>query len=119
MARKVDRGVRGVVAQIDSRLAELDAQLASVEGLMAERRRLLHARRTLTGDTAQVGGLTRRVTQDEVADYLAEHPGVRAGAIAKALGVPLVNISQHLHRGKDTRFERKPDGWHLRKPKRT
>ena len=109
---------RAVVTQIDARLAELDAQLASVEGLMAERRRLLHARRALTGDTSQVGGMSRRVTQDEVADFLGKHPGVRAGAIAKGLGVPLVNISQHLHRGKDTRFERKADGWHLRKAAR-
>jgi len=110
--------MRGVVAQIDERIADLDRQLASVEGLMAERRRLLNARRMITGDASQVGGLTRRVTQDEVADYLAKHPGVRAGVIAKDLGVPLVNISQHLHRGKDTRFERKPDGWHLRKAAR-
>jgi len=107
-----------VVAQIDARLAEVDRELESVEGLMAERRRLLQARRTLTGDSAAVGGLTLRVTQDEVAEYLAANPGVRAGAIANALGVPLVNISQHLHRGKDTRFERRPDGWYVRAGKR-
>jgi len=114
VARKGKPGVRGVVAQIDARLAELDSELKTADGLMAERRRLLHARRTLTGDTTPVGGLTRRVTQDEVAEYLSVNPGVRAGAIANALGVPLVNISQHLHRGKDTRFERRPDGWFLR-----
>ncbi len=118
MTRKRDGGARGVVAQIDARIAELDRELESADALMAERRRLLQARRALTGDTSPVGGLTRRVTQDEVAAYLAKHPGVRAGAIAKALGVPLVNISQHLHRGKDTRFERKPDGWYLRKGQR-
>ena len=74
MAGKGNPGVRGVVTQIDARLAELDAQLESVDDLMAERRRLLHARRALTGDTTPVGGLTRRVTQDEVAAYLASIP---------------------------------------------
>ena len=115
MTRRPGPGSRGVVAQIDARLAELDRELELVDGLMAERRRLLQARRALTGDTAPAGGLVRRVTQDEVAAFLAANPGVRAGVIAKALGVPLVNISQHLHRGKDTRFERRPDGWYLRK----
>ena len=114
MASRKGPGVRGVVAQIDARLAELDEQLEQVGELMAERRRLLQARRTLTGDTATVGGLVRRVTQDEVASYLAEHPGSRAGAIAKVLGVSLTTISQHLHRGRETRFERRADGWHLR-----
>jgi hypothetical protein len=111
---KRDRGTRSVVAQIDARLAEVDRELESVDALMAERRRLLQARRALTGETAAVGGLVRRVTQDEVAAYLGAHPGARAGEIAKALGVTLVTISQHLHRGKDSRFERRPDGWHLR-----
>lgn len=114
MSGKRDRRSRGVVAQIDARLAEVDRELESVDALMAERRRLLQARRALTGESAPVGGLVRRVTQDEVAAYLGEHPGARAGEIAKALGVVLVTISQHLHRGKDSRFERRPDGWHLR-----
>jgi hypothetical protein len=106
----------GVVSQIDQRLSELDRELESMTGLMAERRRLLAARQTLTGERVSSGpDLVRRVSQDQVAEYLATHPGSRAGAIAGALGVPLTNISQHLHRGRETRFERRSDGWHLRK----
>ena len=84
--------------------------------LMAERRRLLQARQAITGERISSGpDLVRRISSDQIAEYLAEHPGSRAGAIANALGVPLTNVSQHLHRGKDTRFERRPDGWHVRK----
>ncbi len=116
-ATATKRPSRGVVAEIDARLAEVDRELASVEDLMAERRRLVQARRALTGEGPQNGTLLRRITQDEVIAYLGKHPGVRAGVIAKDLGVPLTNISQHLHRGKDTIFERRKDGWHLRKAK--
>jgi len=105
----------GVVSQIDRRLSELDGELESMGELMAERRRLVVARQALTGERASSGpDLVRRVSQDQVAEYLTEHPGSRAGEIAGALGVALTNISQHLHRGRDTRFERRPDGWHVR-----
>lgn len=105
-----------MLVQIDARIAELDEQLAGARELIAERRRLIQARETLTGERRRSGGdpLLRRVTQEEVADFLAEHPGSRAAVIARALGVPLTNISQHLHRGKESRFERRKDGWHLR-----
>lgn len=108
-----DAGSRGVLAQIDARLAELDTELAMANELLAERRRLLSAKATLTGERTGSGGLVRRITQDQVAGYLAERPGARATEIAGALGVPLTTVSQHLHRGKDTRFQRRDDGWHL------
>jgi predicted ArsR family transcriptional regulator len=61
-----------------------------------------------------------QISQDEVATYLAEHSGSRAGAIAKTLGVPLARVSSHLYRGKHTRFVSRDDGWHLREqPKPT
>jgi hypothetical protein len=109
------KGSRSVLAQLDGRLAELDRELERAGELMAERRQLLAARAALTGERAPVGSsLVRRVTQDEVATYLEQHPGSRAAGIARDLGVPLTNISQHLHRGRDTRFERREDGWHCR-----
>ena len=115
---KRDAGSRGVLAQIDARLAELDSELAKANELLAERRRLLSARATLTGERTDSGsgGLVRRITQDQVAAHLAKHPGARASEIAGALGVPLTTVSQHLHRGKDSRFQRRQDGWHLRQP---
>jgi len=95
-----NRGSRAVIAQLDARLSELDRELRGMSELMAERRRLLAARTAITGQRLSVSGsYVRRVTQDEIAAYLAEHPGVRASVIARELGVPLTNISQHLHRG--------------------
>ncbi len=96
--------------EIDARLARVERELASYEELVAERERLRAARAALVGEP--VG--PQRVSQDDVASYLAEHPGSRAKEIADALGVSLQTISAHLYRGKLTRFVSRPDGWHLR-----
>jgi len=103
------RASRGVVAEIDDRLKTLDEQLAAHEPLRAERERLRSARATLLGE-----GPAGQVTQDDVADYLAEHPGSRPRQIAEALGVTAGRVSAHLYRAKNTRFVSHGDGWHLR-----
>lgn len=115
MSRARVGGVRGVVEGIDRRIAELDRNLESVPGWMAERRSLLAARRELTGESgpSPVPGVLRRVTRDEVAGFLVEHPGSRAAVIARGLGVALTTISQHLHRGRGRVFERREDGWYV------
>jgi DNA-directed RNA polymerase specialized sigma24 family protein len=100
---------RGVVAEIDERLKSLDKQLASHAELLSERDRLRAARATLLGESP-----TGQITQDQVASYLAEHPGSRSGEIARALGVSSGRVSAHLYRAKETRFESRSDGWYLR-----
>jgi hypothetical protein len=110
-------GVRGVLAGIDTELEHVEKQLADYEDLLAERRRLLAARAALTGERGVTIGASgkRRISQDEVAAYLAEHPDSWPADIAGALGVPVTNVSAHLHRGKDTRFFRGGSGWRLRR----
>jgi DNA-directed RNA polymerase specialized sigma24 family protein len=108
-ARGVGKASRGVVAEIDERLKSLDEQIAAHEELLAERDRLRAARATLLGE-----GPPGQITQDEVAAYLAEHPGSRPGEIAQALGVTPGRVSAHLYRAKHTRFVSRGDGWHLR-----
>ncbi len=108
----IGRASRGVVAEIDERLKSLDEQLASHEDLLAERERLRSARATLLGESP-----TRQISQEDIAGYLAEHPGSRPGEIAEALGVSSGRVSAHLYRAKSTRFVSRPDGWHLREPK--
>jgi hypothetical protein len=103
------RASRGLVAEIDERLSALDGELAAYQDLLSERDRLRRARAALMGE-----GPAPQISQDDVATYLREHPGSRAGAIAKALGVPLARVSSHLYRGKHTRFVSRDDGWHLR-----
>jgi len=108
---------RGVLREIDERLAVLDGELAALQQLAEERARLVAARTALTGkpeQTVQSDAVPRRLTRDEIADYLRAHPGSKAGAIARAFEVPLTNVSQHLYRGKRGLFEARGDGWHLR-----
>ena len=107
-------GVRGVLAGIDEELERVNSKLADYDELVAERRRLLSARAALTGAPA-VGSGRRRISQDDVAAYLAEHPDSWPAQIADGLGVPVTNVSAHLHRGKDTRFLRGGSGWRLRR----
>jgi hypothetical protein len=108
-SRGVPGGARGVVASLDERLRAPDAELASHEELLRERRRLLAARSTLLGE-----GPSGQITQDDVAAYLAEHPGSRPRQIALALGVSAGRVSAHLSRGRSTRFASRADGWHVR-----
>ena len=105
----IGRASRGVIAEIDERLKSLDEQLASHEQLLAERNRLRAARSTLLGETT-----AGQISQDDVAAYLAEHPGSRPGQIADALGVSSGRVSAHLYRAKTTRFVSRSDGWFLR-----
>jgi hypothetical protein len=109
-ARGLGVASRGVVAEIDLKLAALDGELARYQELLSERERLQAARSALLGEPHTPG----QISQGDVAEYLAGHPGSRAGEIAKALGVPLARVSSHLYRGKHTRFVNRPDGWHLR-----
>lgn len=110
-------GVRGILAGIDNELEHVEKQLAGYEDLLAERRRLLAARAALTSERQPTVGAPgkRRISQDEVAAYLAEHPDSWPAEIASALGVPVTNVSAHLHRGKDKRFFRGGSGWQLRR----
>jgi DNA-directed RNA polymerase specialized sigma24 family protein len=103
------RASRSVLAEIDERLKTLDTQLAAHEALLAERERLRAARSTLLGE-----GPSGQISQDDVAAYLAEHPGSRPREIADALGVSSGRVSAHLFRAKTTRFVSRGDGWHLR-----
>jgi hypothetical protein len=105
----IGRASRGVVAEIDERLKTLDEQLSAHEELLAERDRLRSARATLLGESP-----AGQITQDQVAEYLAEHPGAKPGQIADALGVTPGRVSAHLYRAKTTRFLSRRDGWYLR-----
>ena len=107
------KGSRGVVARIDEQLADVDRRLAGYQELLGERRRLLAAKSALTGEPVSSKGTTR-LSSDTVAAYLADHPGSKATAIAQALGATQGVVSACLYRGRETRFERRPDGWYVR-----
>ena len=104
-------GARGVVREIDQQLNRLDKQ---EKALGRERGRLLTARAALTGKASIGPARGKRISQDDIAVYLREHPGSLPAQIAGALGVPVTNVSAHLYRAKGERFERGRDGWRLR-----
>jgi hypothetical protein len=103
-------GARGVVREIDEQLTRLDRE---EKALAAERGRLLAAKAALTGRASVGPARGKRISQDDIAGYLREQPGSLPAQIAEALGVPVTNVSAHLYRAKDTRFQRRGDGWHL------
>jgi hypothetical protein len=106
------RGVaaRGVLREIDQQLHRLQRE---EQVLGRERERLLAARAALTGRAGAGPARGKRISQDDIASFLAEHPGSLPAQIAEAFGVPVTNISTHLYRAKDERFVRREDGWHL------
>ena len=106
------RASRGLVADIDKQLSRLDGKLAPHEHVVAERERLRAARALLMGEGPAPE--TPRITRDDLVAYLAENPGSRAGAVAKALDVPLTTVSAHLYRGKLTLFVSRDKGWYVR-----
>ncbi|HEY5342535.1 MAG TPA: hypothetical protein VIJ66_02630 [Solirubrobacteraceae bacterium] len=103
-------GARGVVREIDEQLTRLGRE---EKALAAERGRLLAAKAALTGKASAGPSRGRRISQDDIAAYLREHPGSLPAQIAGALGVPVTNVSAHLYRAKGERFQRRGDGWHL------
>ncbi len=111
-------GVRGVLGGIERELARVNRQLAGYDELLAQRKRLLAARAALMGaqGNEKTGSGRRRITQEEVAAYLDEHPDSWPAQIAAGLGVPVTNVSAHLSRGKGTRFLRGGSGWRSHRP---
>jgi hypothetical protein len=111
--RPPPRGARGVIREIDHELERVNKGLSGYEPLLREREQLLRARSALTGEPSRKGG-SARISQDDVAAYLAAHPHSWPADIAKALGVPVTNVSAHLYRAKHTRFVRSERGWSVR-----
>jgi hypothetical protein len=111
-ARAHSSGSRSVVAEIDKRLADLDERLRTYEELLQERERLRAARATVLGK-----GPVGQISQDDIAGYLAEHPGSAPREIATAFGVSANRVSAHLLRGKTSRFVSRDGAWYLRDPR--
>jgi hypothetical protein len=104
--------------RVNSLVREIDRELTRLQrwDVFAARQRelLLAARAALSREGALPPARPRRVSQDDVASYLAEHPGSSPVQIAESLRVSAATVSSHLYRGKNARYERRSDGWHLR-----
>jgi hypothetical protein len=102
---------RSVVREIDRELDRLDKLERAVA---SERKLLLAARSALTREGGAGPALRRRVSHNEIAAFLAEHPGRSTAEVAEALQASTTSVSTHLHRGKHTRYESRDKRWYLR-----
>lgn len=105
----------GLRAQIDREIKELDRDRErEIRQLDEKRARLVAARAALDGAAVSPQPKARRFSQDDVAAYLAEHPGSTYTEVAEGLGAPTTNISTHLSRGqKEGRFVNAAGKWSL------
>jgi hypothetical protein len=99
-----------LLAEIEARIEALDAELAQVAPLALERQRLVEARAQMLGEPVPTRP-ARRVARDDVEGVLLARPGLRAGEIARELGVGQPAVSAHLYRGKGSRFRSAEGRW--------
>jgi hypothetical protein len=104
--------------RIRERRASLDKDIRELD---EERERLIASRAALDGAAVIPPARPPQITQDQVADYLAEHPNSTSIQIATALGTRVAVIAAHLNRGKKPssrfpsgRFLNTDDGWSLK-----
>jgi hypothetical protein len=95
---------RGIARELDA----VQKELAPYDELVERRERLTRALAALDGGA----GVKKRVRWEEVAEYVAAHPGAMPAEIAAALEVPPANAHAHLSRNEGSVFERRGDGWH-------
>jgi hypothetical protein len=104
-----------VLERLDRRVDEIEAEIATIAPLVHERARLLRARAAIRGERESDlhrPALQRRITRADVFEYLARHPGSRAGEVAAGLGVGQAAVSAHLYRGKGQLFARIAERWY-------
>ena len=98
------RRALGVRRQLDRDINRLDD----------ERARLIAARAALDGEAVIPREKPRRFSQDDIAAYLAEHPGSTYTEIAQGLNASPINVAAHLSRGqKGARFRNTAGKWSL------
>jgi hypothetical protein len=105
--RKPDGGLDDVRQSLIEKLNEVDEQLEPYKELVEKQERLSSALAVLDGGKS----IKKRVKWEQIAEYVAEHPGSKPAAIAAALEVPTTNAQSHLLRNEGTVFKRVGDGW--------
>jgi hypothetical protein len=98
------RHTLGVRRQLDRDIKRLDN----------ERARLMAARAALDGELLAPAEKPRRISQDDIAADLAEHPESTYTEVARRLETSPINVAAHLSRGqKSARFRNSDGKWSL------
>jgi hypothetical protein len=100
-----DAARRGITRELN----HVEKELAPYDELVERRERLARALAALDGGAAS----KKRVRWEQVAEYVAAHPGAMPAEIAAALEIPAANAHAHLSRNEGSVFERRGDGWHV------
>lgn len=91
---------------LTDQLTQIEEELKPYEELLERKRRVSSALSALDGET-----VTRRLSWEQIAEYVAAHPGVKPAEMSAALEAPLKNIFAHLARNEGRVFQRAGDGW--------
>ncbi|HEY7935099.1 MAG TPA: hypothetical protein VID48_14875 [Solirubrobacteraceae bacterium] len=110
-SRDVEAGFDPARQALTEQIERLTEQLEPYQELVQARDRAEKALAALEGGKA----LKKRVQWEQLAEYVAEHPGSKPAEIAAALEVPLANVHAHLARNQDTVFDKRQDGIYLKK----
>lgn len=103
---------------IDEKIEALEAKLKPYEKLIELRNNLRAQRRALLGGNKLTGGSGARVRQEDMVEFLGQHPeGVSVADITKHFDSTQSTISSHLYRGKHDRYIKRDNRWFLRDPK--
>lgn len=115
---KADAIIEEQVEMIDDQLEVVEDMLKPYAKIKERADRLRSARRALLGGSKVTGEGGTRLRQQDVKEFLTEHPGATPSQVAEKFGVKQPTVSQHLQRGKDERFLTDGDGhWWVRDPK--
>lgn len=99
------RHTLGVRRQLDRDIKRLDR----------ERERLLAARAALDGELVIAQEKPRRISREDIAKYLAEHPESTYTEVAEGLSASPINVAAHLSRGqKSAQFLSTSGKWRLK-----
>jgi DNA-binding CsgD family transcriptional regulator len=115
---KADAIIEEQVESIDEQLEVVEDMLKPYAKIKERADRLRSARRALLGGSKVTGAGGTQLRQQDVKEFLMEHPGATPSQIAEKHGVAQPTVSSHLQRGKDERFITDGSGhWWVRDPK--
>jgi len=112
-----DEIIQEQVDNIDEAIETLNKRLEKYDKIKAKRDQLVAARRALLGGSRLTGSGNGRLRQEDVVEFLKEHPGSGPTEIAEGVHSNYTTVASHLYRGKNERFLNKDGKWYVRDPK--
>lgn len=106
----VQGGFDALRRDLTEQLNRIDERLRPYDELLEAREKAAKALAALDAGKP----LKKRVSWEEIALYVLEHPGSKAAEIAADLEVPVGNVYAHLERNQDHIFDKRKDGVYIK-----